>query len=1130
MSSDEQSEVLDNTAQRLRIHLFGGPELQIAGAAWSLSDHKAQALLYYLAATGRSHTRDHLATLLWSDSPESSARHSFRSSLHHLRQALDERGLTDLLSVERGQALLRLRADACDVTRFRLLIATETELALAEAITLYRGSLLEGFTVTNAQAFEDWRRSEATVLSQAHLNALDRLIALAETRQAWGKAIEYAQQRLRMDSLDEEAQQRLIHLYVQSGAPGRALRQYQLFETELKRELGLRPSPETQGLIRQALRTRRLRASTTSATLPSSPHASPGGAPAGGAFAMPLVGRDDVLARLLTLGAGPHGGQGVTVLLHGDAGMGKTRLLGELATRLAEQDPLWIALHGSCSPFDDLLSYGPFYDALQSAATGDLTDLLAVEQGTPHREAGAIMWRILGVLRLLTKAGPLLLTLDDLHWANSATLRLFGFLATHIRSLPVFLIGTIQRPDAIPAVQRLLVVGRPRGEVHLVSVTPLGLEAITVLVHALGLGTDAVASLAEWLQKRSGGSPFILGESLAQLRADAIVTQDGPHWRLDAVRWLRQRGSFMLPETTHDLMVWRLTPLAPEALRLLEGLAVVGQPLPFGLLCDLSGIPADQALQIVDDLLARGLLIEVSGDTFALPHHLLRETLVSRLSHLRHRATHRQLLALIERCPALETHFRLRQMALHAIASEDIDRARRYGLQALDEFLHDEPNAETLAFLHHLYDLLALTASPSELLQLTHALGHLHQALGQIQAATHWRRQQLDLARTVGDLEAQIAAYFDMGELALVTNDYQAVAATANVGLGLYALLTEPHDAALAGKGYWLLGASQAMEGSDLLAAERSLQQAAATHRQVGSSSDLCADLFELGNVAAQRGELARALLFYDEARSAAEAGQVPYFLALAQNNFAYHSLLLGQVKAAQQAALQGQQVAEAYELVGAILHLSSTQGEIHLYLAEWELAAQSFQRGLVLAEEFGNRERQAGYRAGLALAARGQHDFVGATALLKEARTLIAEQGYWHLHTRILLWLAETLLLRKRVDEAWPPLEEALATARSQNRLLLLLQGQRLRARLLAAGGQWSEASALFASALQQSISLDLILEGARTQAAWGQALLRFTPVSREGDTLLKAAHATFAAQRAHADLQAISGASRQE
>jgi tetratricopeptide (TPR) repeat protein len=216
--------------------------------------------------------------------------------------------------------------------------------------------------------------------------------------------------------------------------------------------------------------------------------------------------------------------------------------------------------------------------------------------------------------------------------------------------------------------------------------------------------------------------------------------------------------------------------------------------------------------------------------------------------------------------------------------------------------------------------------------------------------------------------------------------------------------------------------------------------------------------LFELGNVAAQRGELTHALQLYKEAARTAEMAHVHYFLALAYNNFAYHSLLLGNLEDARRALAKGKALAETHEMFGALLHLYSTQGEFALYSGEWAEATEAFQHGLSLAEELGNLERQAGYRAGLALAARGQGDLEHAIILLEEALTLITERGFWHLRTRIQLWLAETLLQRGQLDDAKQYLNLALTTAQTQGRVHLRQHGERLHAQLLAASGNLSK------------------------------------------------------------------------
>src|SRR6266581_4212811 len=795
-----------DVAVQLRIRLLGVPEVRIAGVPLILHHLKARALLYYLAATGSLHTRDHLATLLWSESPESNARHSLRSSLYHIRQALHAKGANETLVGDGDLVYLRLDHDACDIALFRRLLAESSEKAMAEAASLYRGPLLQDFTLTDAPLFEEWARFEASALRQAYLGALQRLATWAEQRQAYSEAITYVQRMVQLDSLAEDSQQRLIRLYMYTGAVGQALRQYQQFETELRQELGLIPSSETQALVSTALESRR---------------------------------------------------------------------------------------------------------------------------------------------------------------------------------------------NAAP---------QSRGQVQMPIST-------------------------------SQARPFVRRDDLLQ----------------------------------------RLSNLSSHAHYLLDVMAVANQPLPFALLREFPGVQGDQLSATIEDLVARGLLRETTRDTFALVHHLLREALLHHLSHLRRQTIHRQLAITLESCPALQQYFPLRQIVLHAVIGEDIERARRYGLQMLGELAREKASAETADLLHHLHDLLAQTASTHEMLRLTSALGQVYQSLGQLEQAAFWHRRHFELAHKSADLPAQSAAHFELGELALVANDYQAAASAARAGLAIDIPAEDSQRMALVARGHRLLGAALAMEGDDLAAAQSHLQQAVAAHRLTDNMSDLCATLFELGNVAAQRG------------------------------------------------LTKGKQLAETYEMSGALLHLYSTQGEIHLYLGEWAAASEAFQHGLTLAEELGNLERQAGYRAGLALAARGQNNLDAATTLLEEALTLITERGYRHLWTRLQLWLAETLLLCGHDNKAEFHLNAALEMAQAPGRILLLLQGERLHARILATRNDWPAADALFTRALDRASSLGHSLEIGRTKAAWGEMALLHAQTLHDGHALLAEARKILAAHDARAELDAL-------
>jgi len=1025
-------------AVRLDIRLMGAPEIFIGTKPLALHHHKSRALLYHLAATGQSHTRDHLATLLWGESGQSEAYHSLRSSLYHLRKAL-QAVQSDETLISDGD-LLNLHPDhfQCDILEFHDLIPRGDEASLSRAAALRKGPFLQGFSLPDAPMFDDWVQIENTDLNQVSFEILNRLAALAEGRKAWTTAAGHLNQMLQIDPLAESAQQRLISLYLKQGEPGMALRQYRQFENQLKQDLGIAPSAETRNIYEEILRQQGSSGAVIKITSGSK---SPSNI-------LPFFGRDDLLGELSIISEDVKAGHGAIVLIQGENGIGKSRLINEFISQLTSSPQPWLVLQGACSPFDDLLSHGPFIEALQDAAPEDLTALLNESNASVPDARGRFFWRVHQMMRSFSQSTPLLLFIDDLQWANSSTLNLFGFLAMRLHHLPVMLVGTVQHADAIPALQRLITLGRRR-ELRLLSLSPLTKRAIADLLRASVVNSSSVESLAEWMDAKSAGNPFLLSEILAQLRTEAILKPAGDVWQLDTAQWLRWRITFALPETSQDLVSWRLTNLSSEAHNLLDILAVASQPITEAVIRNIPGVWGDTFPALVDDLSTRGLIVELGNAALALPHHLLREALLHRMSNLRRRVIHRQLAEALE-SQASTSDTWLRQIALHAVAGEDIARARRYGLRLLLDLPQEYTGAETADFIQHLYDLLVPSASPDEMVRVTRALGALHQSLGHIELASQWHRQTLEWAQKSNDPTAQSGAYFEMSELALMSNDYRTAMQTAEKGLEV--LPPQVHSSSMpTGRGHRLLGAALAMEGRDLASAEEHLQTAVKVHRQIENQGDLCAALFELGNVAAQRGELQRALDFYDESARVAEAEHIHYYLALARNNFAYHSLLTGRPDVAQQSVVQGIKVAEAYDLLAALLHLYSTQGEILLHLNKWDEAEESFHNGLALAEELGSLERQAGYRGGLALAARGRKDLQKARVLLEEALTLIADQGYWHLRTRLQLWLAEVLYEQARFDEAGKILEEALQVARSQRRMLLVEQGERLQVRLLS-------------------------------------------------------------------------------
>ncbi len=321
---------------RLSLALLGGFQARLeSGSPLALPTKKAQALLAYLAIPlGRAHPRDKLATLLWSGIREESARASLRQTLFATRKALGKTKPPALLVEGETLALNRSVVDV-DVAAFERLVAEGTLEALASAAGLYQSDLLAGFAV-DEPPFEEWLVTERERLRELASEGLAKLLAHQREARAEEAAVQTALKLLSLDPLQEAVHRTLMRLYAEQGRRGTALRQYQHCVGVLQRELGLEPEPETKELYQEILRLR----PTPPETAPTRAHARAGEPTARrvvSALEAPLIGRAAEMERLASLLRESLDGHGRLVTLIGEAGIGKTRVVAELATS-AEQE------------------------------------------------------------------------------------------------------------------------------------------------------------------------------------------------------------------------------------------------------------------------------------------------------------------------------------------------------------------------------------------------------------------------------------------------------------------------------------------------------------------------------------------------------------------------------------------------------------------------------------------------------------------------------------------------------------------------------------------------------------------------------------------------------------------------
>jgi DNA-binding SARP family transcriptional activator len=245
----------------LRISLFGGVRVEnkYTSAKPKLTNTISILLAYMILYRQRTHPRDVLASLLWSDYSQERARGCLNTAVWRLRQFLEPPGVppgTFLLSTTMGELAFNCREDVwIDVVEFEQTIKAATaipyETAPAEiahelenATDLYKGDLLAG-------CYCDWALRERERLRQCYIDALFYLLGYYQSQHQYEKAIGWGQTILRHDPLREDVHRQLMRLYFENGQRTLAVRQFQRCGDVLESELGIPPMPVTQGLFEQ---------------------------------------------------------------------------------------------------------------------------------------------------------------------------------------------------------------------------------------------------------------------------------------------------------------------------------------------------------------------------------------------------------------------------------------------------------------------------------------------------------------------------------------------------------------------------------------------------------------------------------------------------------------------------------------------------------------------------------------------------------------------------------------------------------------------------------------------------------------------------------------------------------------
>jgi DNA-binding CsgD family transcriptional regulator len=379
-----------------------------------------------------------------------------------------------------------------------------------------------------------------------------------------------------------------------------------------------------------------------------------------------MVGRDAEFAELVGLLDAAAAGRPAVALVGGDAGVGKTRLVTELAAEAENRG--FAVLSGRCAELGDAVPYLPLADALRDARPGGallealaarpvLNRLLPDQTGLGADEPGLakqqMFGAILGLLTDLAQTTPVLLVLEDLHWADASTRDLVTFLTRVLHAERLALVGTYRTDDLHrrhPLRPLLAELARLPGVLSL-SLRPLADAAIAEHLSALAGHPIDAAAIGRMIE-RAEGNPYYAEELLA---ASASGT--------------------MLPAGLADLLLSRVERLSEPARVVLRAAAVTGRRADDELVRLASGLVGAEYDKAVREAVAHQLLVPYGERGYAFRHALLREAVYGDLMPGERTRLHSRLADLLSDETRLAEPGTAAELARHCLASHDVQGA-----------------------------------------------------------------------------------------------------------------------------------------------------------------------------------------------------------------------------------------------------------------------------------------------------------------------------------------------------------------------------------------------------------------------------------------------------------------------
>ena len=716
---------------KLRINLLGPPEILWENQRLNINRRTPRTLLYFLASQANFIGRAKLLSIFWQDTSPNIARKRLRETLSRIRAEIPSE---NLIAVENDLVGLDYSDLSVDIDEFRELqaligktpfsnpsdqiLADHIREYMIHAVNLWRGSeFLEGTELPNSNFLEDWRYQTNLHLTRTRIQLLTRICDHYIAMGQFDEGLTYSRLAVENDNLNEELHYRVLKLLVEMKRFQEARHYYHSVTSLLNEELDANPSQQLVSIFRQ-IQKNITHSSTFSGAnwrLMTSIHT-------------PFVGREFELNQLKTALK-----QGGGIIISGESGLGKTRLIQEFCELHA---PGRRIIGCNCRPAEVNLPFQPLIELLRNNVTPfewqelsttwvESIKILLPEISRNKRlgelsrgslildqNRSTLLEAIRQVFLTMSRYSDLVLFIDDLHWSDEATISTISYLIERAPFNQQSLLVMASRPEeSNSSLNEILLGNQSSMNLKILDLERLNLKEITTLGRYV-LGYPLEKDLSERLAQETGGNPFIILETLRTLKSTESQTDFSQNSRLP------------LAKSVYALVKRRLKQLSPAARNVCEFAAVSGTEFDPVVISTANRQNLSITARAIEELKQRQLVEVVKGREgemiWRFVHDKIRETIIQDTNLVRLRFLHERIAQTIEQnqdsdnvslAPVLARHYeyagklniafsywlKAAQWARHVYSSQEAIQILSYGEKLIlhsneyisNELIHD---------------------------------------------------------------------------------------------------------------------------------------------------------------------------------------------------------------------------------------------------------------------------------------------------------------------------------------------------------------------------------------------------------------------------------------------------------